>query len=113
MTIASGAATVVGPPLEFIQPEQELAASAPGDHDDAGRIDVVSPPVDHRVYADLTVGRDDVEAIDDGPLEARALADRGVVHDDRVFDDGTLVDPDRAAQDRVADGGTLDQRGLT
>src|SRR5687768_18202919 len=47
----------------------------------AGRIDVVSPPVDHRVYADLTVGRDDVETVDDGALEVRALTHRGVVQD--------------------------------
>src|SRR5437764_1289834 len=111
MTMARGAATA-GAPLELLQPQQELAASAPGDHDDARRIDEVSPPVDDRVHADLTVGRDDVEAIDDGPLEARALADRGVVHDDRVLDQRALVDPDRAAEDRVADGGALDERRL-
>jgi len=42
MTIARGRPPW-RPPLEFLQPEQELAASAPGDHDDARRIDVVSP----------------------------------------------------------------------
>src|SRR5262249_56204673 len=57
-------------------------------------------------------GGDGVKATADGPPQAGTLADRGVVHDDRVLDDRALVDPYRAAEDRVADGGALDQRGL-
>src|SRR5688572_5815493 len=65
------------------------------------------------VDADLAVGRDDVEAIDDGATHTRALAHRGVVHDDGVLDHRALVDPHRAPEDRVADGGALDERRLT
>src|SRR5207253_592574 len=41
-----------------------------------------------------------------------ALADRRVVHDDRVLDDGALVHPHAPAEDRVADRGALDERRL-
>src|SRR5262245_47332 len=110
MTIARTADTRW--PLELLQPEQELATAAARHDDDARGIDVVPPAVDGRVHADLTVGRDDVEAIHDRPPQAGALADRGVVHDDRILDDRALVDPHRAPEDRIADGGALDQRGL-
>ncbi len=98
--------------LELLQPEQELAAAASGHDDDPRGVHVVPPSVDGRVHADLAVGRDDVVAIHDRPPQAGALADRGVVHDDRVLDHRALVDPHRAPEDGVADGGALDQRGL-
>src|SRR5262245_57226827 len=99
--------------LELLEPRQEFPPAAARNDDEAGGIDEVPPAVDRRVDADLAVRGNDVEAIDDDTPQTRALADRGVVHDDRVFDDGAFVDPHRAAEDRVADGRPLDERRLT
>src|SRR5688500_10368529 len=92
-------------PLELLETGEELAPAAARDDDEAGRIDEVAALVEDAVESDLAVGRNDVEAVDDGAAQARALAHGRVVHDDRVLDHGALVDPHRAAQDGVADGG--------
>src|SRR5207249_2542767 len=99
-------------PLELLEARQELPPAAAGNDHEPGGIDEVPPAVHRWVHADLAVRGDDVEAIDDDAPQPRALADRRVVHDDRVLDDGALVDPHGAAEDRVADGRALDQRRL-
>src|SRR5262249_30940015 len=85
--------------------------AARNDHEPGG-IDEMSPAIERRIDADLAVRGNDIEAVDDDAPKPRALADRGVVHDDRILDDGALVDPHGAAEDRVADRGALDQRRL-
>src|SRR5438552_12546491 len=98
--------------LELLEARQELPPAPAGNDDEPGGIDEVPSAVHGRVHADLAVRGNDVEPVDDDAPQPRALAHRGVIHDDRVLDDGALVDPHGAAEDRVADGRALDQRRL-
>src|SRR2546427_12928821 len=96
--------------LELLEPRQEFPPAAPRNDHEPGGVDEMPAAIHRRVHADLAVRGNDVETVDDDAAQARALADRGVVHDDRVLDDGALVDPHGAAEDRVANGRALDQR---
>src|SRR5688572_19384146 len=98
--------------LELLESAQELAATTPRHHDDAGAVDVVAAAILLGVVADLGIRRDDVETIHDAPAEARALAHRGVVHHDRILDHGPFVHPHAPAEDRVAHDRPLDERAL-
>src|SRR5437879_1152481 len=88
--------------LELLEARQELPPAPAGNDDEPRGIDEVSSAVHGRVHADLAVCGNDVEPVDDDAPQPRALAHRGVVHDDRVLDDGALVDPHGAAEGRSA-----------
>src|SRR5438477_13198543 len=98
--------------LELLEARQELPPAPAGNDDEPGGIDEVPSAVHGRVHADLAVRGNDVEPVDDDAPQPRALAHRGVIHDDRVLDAGALVDPHGAAEDRITDGRALDQRRL-
>src|SRR5437868_3868372 len=102
----SRAATLARPAARTFR---KLSAAARHDHAPGG-IDEMPPAIERRIHADLAVRGDDVETVDDDAAQPRALADRGVVHDDRVLDRGALVDPHGATEDRVANRGALHER---
>src|SRR5260370_34590147 len=88
--------------LELLEARQELPPAPAGNDDEPGGIDEVPSAVHGRVHADLAVRGNDVEPVDADAPQPRALAYRGVGHDDRVLAHGARVVQHQPAQRRVA-----------
>src|ERR1017187_10015948 len=96
-----------GTALEISCPGQPGVARF-ADNGDAALADVVENRIASQVVANVIARSDAHVLVDDGALDARALAHVHVVEKDRVANLGALVDPDIAAEHTVLDEAASD-----